>query len=146
MPRWDKNPVNRAQAAARIQYESYSSSPQSVLERDLKGLTRGLDPRLKTPTPAEIAATTPEGSEPIAEEATLASAGPGPSSPAATTGAPLISSSQPTWQLRTPSRWPRWPTRSSCPLQTFPSKRTVGPISSSPPLPPALSWGHKPAK
>ena len=61
MPRWDRNPVVRAQAAARIQYESYASSPQSVLERDLKWLTNGLDPRLKTPTPAEIAATTPEG-------------------------------------------------------------------------------------
>lgn len=60
-PRWDKNPVIRAQAAARLQYESYASSPQSVLERDLKWLTNGLDPRLKTPTPAEIAATTPEG-------------------------------------------------------------------------------------
>ena len=60
-PRWDRNPVVRAQAAARIQYESYASSPQAVLERDLKWLTHGLDPRLKTPTPAEIAATTPEG-------------------------------------------------------------------------------------
>jgi zinc protease len=61
MPRWDANPVVRAKAAARLQYESYQSSPQSVLERDLDWLLKSRDPRFKTPTPAEIAATTPEG-------------------------------------------------------------------------------------
>jgi zinc protease len=61
MPRWDANPVIRAKAAARLQYEAYQSSPQSVLERDLEWLVHGRDPRFKTPTPAEIAATTPEG-------------------------------------------------------------------------------------
>ncbi|MCA1661082.1 MAG: insulinase family protein, partial [Novosphingobium sp.] len=60
-PRWDANPVVRAKAAARLAYESYQSSPQSVLERDLAWLTHGRDPRLKTPTPAEIEATTPAG-------------------------------------------------------------------------------------
>ncbi|MDP3674238.1 MAG: insulinase family protein [Novosphingobium sp.] len=61
MPRWDANPVIRAKAAARLQYESYQSSPQAVLERDLDWLVRSRDPRFKTPSPAEIAATTPEG-------------------------------------------------------------------------------------
>ena len=61
MPRWDANPVVRAKAAARLQYESYQSSPQSVMERDLDWLLKSRDPRFKTPTPAEIAATTPEG-------------------------------------------------------------------------------------
>jgi zinc protease len=61
MPRWDANPVVRARAAARLAYESYQSSPQSVLERDLEWLTHGRDPRFKTPTPAEIEATTPAG-------------------------------------------------------------------------------------
>ena len=60
-PRWDANPVIRAKAAARLAYESFQSSPQSVLERDLEWLTHGRDPRFKTPTPAEIEATTPEG-------------------------------------------------------------------------------------
>jgi zinc protease len=61
MPRWDTNPLIRAKAAARIQYESYQSSPQTVLQRDLQWLVHGRDPRFKTPSPAEIAATTPEG-------------------------------------------------------------------------------------
>ena len=60
-PRWDTNPVLRAQAANKINYESYASSPQGVLERDLKFLERGRDPVFRTPTPAEIDATTPEG-------------------------------------------------------------------------------------
>ncbi|MFC4296102.1 M16 family metallopeptidase [Novosphingobium tardum] len=61
MPRWDANPVVRAKAAARLQYESYVSSPQSVLQRDLDYLIHGQDPRYKTPTPAELEKTTPEG-------------------------------------------------------------------------------------
>ncbi|HUQ13785.1 MAG TPA: insulinase family protein [Novosphingobium sp.] len=61
MPRWDANPVIRAKAAARLQYESYASSPQAVLERDLEWLVHGRDPRFKTPNPNEIAATTAEG-------------------------------------------------------------------------------------
>ncbi|MET0250864.1 MAG: insulinase family protein [Novosphingobium sp.] len=61
MPRWDANPVIRARAAGRLQYESYASSPQSVMERDLDWLVRGRDPRFKTPTPAELEATTPQG-------------------------------------------------------------------------------------
>ncbi|HEX4847488.1 MAG TPA: insulinase family protein [Novosphingobium sp.] len=60
-PRWDANPVLRAKAAAKINYESYASSPQGVLERDLKFYERGRDPVFRTPTPAELEQTTPEG-------------------------------------------------------------------------------------
>ena len=51
----------RAQAAARINYESYAASPQGVLERDLKFLERGRDPVFRTPTPADIDGTSVEG-------------------------------------------------------------------------------------
>ena len=60
-PRWDANPFLRARAAARLQYDSLAASPQGVLERDLKQLQRGGDPRYAMPTPAELAAATPEG-------------------------------------------------------------------------------------
>src|SRR5690606_37746859 len=58
MPRWDKAPLLRAKAAAQLQYEAYSTSPQGVLNRDLKFLQRDRDPRFRTPTPAEIEQTT----------------------------------------------------------------------------------------
>ncbi len=61
MPRWDANPVLRAKAASRLQYESYETSPQGVLERDLKYLQRDRDPRFRTPSPADLDKTTPEG-------------------------------------------------------------------------------------
>lgn len=61
MPRWDENPVKRAKAAAELQYESYATSPQGVLNRDLKYLQRDRDPRFRTPTPQEIEQATPEG-------------------------------------------------------------------------------------
>ena len=61
MPRWDPNPVLRAQAAARLAYESYATSPVGVINRDLNTLLRDGDPRYATPTPAELAQTTPEG-------------------------------------------------------------------------------------
>ncbi len=60
-PRWDAGPVLRAKAAARLRYESYSASPQGVLQRDLEFLQRGRDPRFRTPTPQEVEAATPEG-------------------------------------------------------------------------------------
>lgn len=60
-PRWDAPPIARAKAAARLQYESYAASPQGVFERDLQFYQRGRDARFRTPTPAEIAAVTPEG-------------------------------------------------------------------------------------
>ena len=60
-PRWDANPVLRAQAAAKLSYDNYSTSPNGVLERDLNYYARGKDPALRTPTPQEIAATSAEG-------------------------------------------------------------------------------------
>ncbi|MBU6267149.1 MAG: insulinase family protein [Sphingomonadales bacterium] len=61
MPRWDPQPVLRAIAASKLQYESYAASPQGVLSRDLKYLQRGRDPRYRPPSPAELATATPEG-------------------------------------------------------------------------------------
>lgn len=61
MPRWDPNPVTRAQAAQRLAYESFASSPGGVLGRDLDYLIRAKDPRFGTATPAQLAATSPQG-------------------------------------------------------------------------------------
>ena len=61
MPRWDAAPLLRAKAAARLQYDGYSASPQGVLQRDLKFLQHGSDPRYRTPTPQELDAVTPAG-------------------------------------------------------------------------------------
>lgn len=61
LPKWDVNPFLRAKAATKIKYDTYASSPQGVLTRDLQFYQRGKDPRFATPTPAEIEATTPEG-------------------------------------------------------------------------------------
>jgi len=61
MPRWDTAPLLRSKTAAKLQYESYSASPQGVLERDLTYYERGRDTRFQTPTPAEIDAASPEG-------------------------------------------------------------------------------------
>lgn len=60
-PRWDANPVLRAQAASRLNYDNYSASPQGILERDLNFYARGTNPVMRTPAPQDIAATTPEG-------------------------------------------------------------------------------------
>ena len=60
-PRWDVPPLLRSKAAAKLNYESYASSPQGVLERDLQFLQYGGDARFRTPTPAEIDAATPQG-------------------------------------------------------------------------------------
>ena len=48
-PRWDSAPVIRGKAASLISYDSFSASPQAVLERDLDWLVRDKDPRWKTP-------------------------------------------------------------------------------------------------
>jgi len=69
MPRWDSNPVRRAKAAARLQYEAYETSPQGVLTRDLEFFQRGRDPRFRTPTPSEIDATTQDGFREVWERA-----------------------------------------------------------------------------
>ncbi len=60
MPRWDPNPVIRARAAAKLAYESYSTSPNGILERDLDYEVYGHDARFETPTPAQLDAATPE--------------------------------------------------------------------------------------
>jgi zinc protease len=60
-PRWDEAPVQRAKAGLSLQYDSLATSPQGVLDRDLRQLERGGDPVVRTPTPQEIAATTSAG-------------------------------------------------------------------------------------
>ncbi len=60
-PRWDANPVLRAKAASRLQYETFAASPQGVIERDLQYLQRDRDARFHTPSPGEIEAATPAG-------------------------------------------------------------------------------------
>jgi zinc protease len=59
LPRWDENPLLRARAAAKLQYESFATSPQGVLTRDLEFFQRGRDRRFLTPTPSQIDTTTP---------------------------------------------------------------------------------------
>lgn len=61
LPRWDENPVLRAKAAARLAYESYSTSPSSVLNRDLEYYLRDRDPRYATPDLTMLEGATPEG-------------------------------------------------------------------------------------
>lgn len=61
MPRWDPNPVLRAKAAAGLTYESYATSPDGVLARDLDYILRNRETRFKTASPAEMQAATPEG-------------------------------------------------------------------------------------
>lgn len=60
MPRWDANPVNRAKAAARLAYESYATSPNGILERDLDYETYGRDLAYATPSPSALDKATPE--------------------------------------------------------------------------------------
>jgi zinc protease len=61
MPRWDKEPVLRAKAAAELAYNTYATSPGGILSRDLEYLVTGGDPRFATPDPAMLRAATPEG-------------------------------------------------------------------------------------
>ncbi|MEJ2457385.1 MAG: insulinase family protein [Novosphingobium sp.] len=61
LPKWDVNPFLRAKAAAKIQYDTFATSPQGVLNRDLQFYQRGKDPRFATPSPEELEKTTPEG-------------------------------------------------------------------------------------
>ena len=53
-PRWAEAPLARAKASALIGYDSYNSSPQTVLERDLKWLMRNKDRRWKAPSKQEL--------------------------------------------------------------------------------------------
>ncbi|WP_338467771.1 insulinase family protein [Novosphingobium sp. ZN18A2] len=61
LPDWDPNPVKRAIAAAKIQYDTYNGSAQGMLNRDLQWLLHDRDPRWQTPTPTELDKATPEG-------------------------------------------------------------------------------------
>lgn len=61
MPRWDKDPVIRAKAGAELAYNTFSTSPGGVLNRDLEYLVTGGDRRFATPDPAALKAATPEG-------------------------------------------------------------------------------------
>jgi len=61
MPRWDEDPVIRARAAAELAYNTYSTSPGAVLNRDLEFLATDGDPRFATPTPDMLEGVTPEG-------------------------------------------------------------------------------------
>ncbi|MEQ5788556.1 insulinase family protein [Erythrobacter sp. NFXS35] len=61
MPRWDPEPVIRAKAGAELAYNTYSTSPGGVLNRDLEYLVTGRDLRFATPDPAALQAVTPEG-------------------------------------------------------------------------------------
>ena len=61
MPRWDRDPVIRAKAAAELAYNTYSTSPGGILNRDLEYLVTGGDRRFATPTPAELQTVTPDG-------------------------------------------------------------------------------------
>jgi zinc protease len=61
MPRWDKDPVLRARAAAELAYNTYATSPGGILNRDLEYLVTGGDARFATPDPAALKAASPEG-------------------------------------------------------------------------------------
>ncbi len=61
MPRWDEDPVIRAKAAAELAYNTYSTAPGGVINRDLEYLTNDRDPRFATPTPEMLEGVTPEG-------------------------------------------------------------------------------------
>ncbi len=61
MPRWDKDPVIRARAAAQLAYNAFATSPNGVINRDLEYLLTNRDPRFATPDPDALADLTPEG-------------------------------------------------------------------------------------
>jgi zinc protease len=61
MPRWDPNPVLRAKAAAGLAYDTFSTSPGGILNRDLQFYLKDRDARFSTPDPAVMEQATPEG-------------------------------------------------------------------------------------
>ena len=61
MPRWDASPVDRAKAAARLAYQSYSANPVGVLNRDLDYFLYARNPILRPADPAQLDQTTAEG-------------------------------------------------------------------------------------
>lgn len=60
-PRWDRDPVIRAKAASELAYNTFSTSPGGVLNRDLEYLATGRDARFATPDPVRLKAASPEG-------------------------------------------------------------------------------------
>ena len=60
MPRWDADPVIRSKAAGELAYNTFSTSPGGILNRDLEYLVTDKDPRFATPTPEDLAGVTPE--------------------------------------------------------------------------------------
>lgn len=60
-PRWDANPVQRAKAAAKLAYDTYSASPGGILNRDLQYLITNRDQRFHMADPAEMDRATAEG-------------------------------------------------------------------------------------
>ena len=61
MPRWDADPVIRAKAAAELAYNTFSTSPAGIINRDLEYLATNRDPRFATPDPDALERVTPEG-------------------------------------------------------------------------------------
>ena len=61
IPRWDAGPILRAKATAKLAYNSYGSTPATVLQRDMEWLLNDRDPRFATPTPAQLDKATVEG-------------------------------------------------------------------------------------
>ncbi|WP_152435832.1 insulinase family protein [Erythrobacter sp. THAF29] len=61
MPRWDPEPVIRAKAASKLAYNTYSTSPGGIVNRDLEYLVTDKDPRFATPDPEALESVTPEG-------------------------------------------------------------------------------------
>jgi len=61
MPRWDADPVIRAKAAAELAYNTFSTSPAGMINRDLEYLVTNRDPRFATPSPEALQQVTPEG-------------------------------------------------------------------------------------
>ncbi|GAB5350012.1 M16 family metallopeptidase [Alteriqipengyuania sp. 357] len=61
LPEWNAAPVERAKAGTRLAYDTYSTSPAGLLNRDLESLIRDGDPRFATPSPAMIEGTSVEG-------------------------------------------------------------------------------------
>ncbi|MEW4447568.1 insulinase family protein [Qipengyuania sp. JC766] len=60
-PNWDPNPVRRAIALQSIGYQSFSTNPAGILQRDLPFYSAGEDPRYASATPAQLEAATAEG-------------------------------------------------------------------------------------
>jgi zinc protease len=61
MPRWDAEPFDRAKSLLKLDYQSYSTDPMGVIDRDLEFVLSDADKRFAMPTPDQIDATSLEG-------------------------------------------------------------------------------------